>query len=106
VVHGSIWFEFLLQGSTDTLGAIVVNVLDLVFSERPQAHVQDEAGMLSKAHILIVLLALSCGLCPVTLHTAQDMLTLFVQAKCCMVLPCWPVALGKFRAFGHEISIQ
>jgi len=69
-VGSSIQLKLLLQSLIDMLGVIVVNVLDLILSQGPQAHVQDEAGMLSKAYVLIVVPALDCRLCPVTLDKA------------------------------------
>jgi len=40
VIGSSVWLKLLLQSLIDMLGVIEVNVLDLLFSQGPQAHVQ------------------------------------------------------------------
>jgi len=93
-----------LQSLIDTLGVIVVSVLDLVFSQGPQVHAQDEAATLSKAYILIVIPALGCRLHPVTLLQKEGVLGLVT--KCCMIPPCRPATFGEFRAFGSAIGVR
>ena len=55
------------------------------------------------AQILIILFSSSCGLIPVAFYKAQH--TLLLQAKCRVVPPHWPTALGEFRAFGSELGV-